>query len=265
MVAMVTVVSAGVLSPCSPLGRRPNLESSRQVQWSYQGRTDHSFLFCLLKLYVGSAPFHLLCRTYKLQQNFRELISGHHWAVRWCQRFSEIWWISRFNDGFTCPTNLQLHSISLYYNKLQVDNQVKFACQKVVCFLQHFPVINEIMLSDFHPEVTLLHPWAIWALQNILTSLSLQTGSLVGSHPGFGDEEGVEHIFPPKSYCVAYTPEVDNSIQLEKSHSQGELIFRGCLEEEREEEVEGQVPIPPCFTFIGSPWYSFLRQYPDMF
>ena len=32
MVAMVTVVSAGVLSPCSPLGRRPNLENSKQVQ-----------------------------------------------------------------------------------------------------------------------------------------------------------------------------------------------------------------------------------------
>ena len=93
MDAMVTVVSVGMLSPLSPLGRRPNLENSKQVQWSYQGRTDLSFLFCLLKIYVGSAPLHLLCRIYKLQHNFRELISGHHWAVRWCQWFLEIWWI----------------------------------------------------------------------------------------------------------------------------------------------------------------------------
>ena len=82
-------------------------------------------------------------------------------------------------------------------------------------------------------------------LWNILT-FPLQSGSLVGSHPGFEDEERVEHVFPPQSFCVAFTPTVNNSIRALHTvtiHSQGELVFRGCLDEEIEEEDEGQVPI----------------------
>ena len=51
----------------------------------------------------------------------------------------------------------------------------------------------------------------ILLLWNILT-FPLQSGSLVGSHPGFVDEERVEHTFPSQSFCVAYTPTVCNSI-----------------------------------------------------
>ena len=35
---------------------------------------------------------------------------------------------------------------------------------------------------------------------------------MVGSHPGFEDEERVEHIFPPQAFCVADTPKVENSV-----------------------------------------------------
>ena len=49
-------------------------------------------------------------------------------------------------------------------------------------------------------------------LVKISSLFSLQSGSLVGSHPGFEDEERVEHIFPPQAFCVADTPKVHNSI-----------------------------------------------------
>ena len=49
-------------------------------------------------------------------------------------------------------------------------------------------------------------------LVKISSLFSLQSGSLVGSHPGFEDEKSVEHIFPPQSFCVADTPKVHNSI-----------------------------------------------------
>ena len=75
--------------------------------------------------------------------------------------------------------------------------------------------------------------------------LSFQSGSLLASHPGFDGEERVEHIFPSKFFCVAFTTTVLNSsINLIASPVRGDLIFRGCLDADGGETFEENQKVP---------------------
>ena len=138
---------------------------------------------------------------------------------------SEIKWNFRSNHGFQCPSDLQLHSISLYYNKLQVDNQVMLVrLLKGQIYISILKTIGKFS-ADHH--------------------LSFQSGSLLASHPGFDGEERVEHIFPSKFFCVAFTTTVLNSsINLIASPVQGDLIFRGCLDADGGETFEENQKVP---------------------
>ena len=66
----------------------------------------------------------------------------------------EIKWNFRSNHGFQCPSDLQLHSISLYYNKLQVDNQVMLDCWKDKYILASSRLLgNSLLITISHFRV----------------------------------------------------------------------------------------------------------------